>query len=903
MTTSPRDWYRGSIEQLCDHLQTTPNGLSSAETQKRLQQFGPNQLPLKAGDGPLKILFRQIHNPLIYVLLGSGLLAIVMGKGTDGLVVLGVVLVNALIGFVQEYRSGKELAALRNMVPDTTTVIRDGHAQTLDAALLVPGDIVRLASGDRVPADLRLIDARSLSIMEAALTGESLPSEKSTTPITTEAALGDRKNMAFSGTAIASGTALGVVVETGLRTELGKINQMLSETINPQTPLTRSIAQVAKGLTITILIVAAFLFALALLRGYPLIDAVLASITLAVAAIPEGIPAIITIALAIGVRRMAQRRAVIRHLPAVETLGSTTVICSDKTGTITKNEMTVVDALTLTHHARFSGAGYAPEGQMSVEGTDHIPDELTELLIAGVVCNDASLRCVDNSWRIEGDPTEGALLTAARKAGMDIEALRAAHSRADVIPFESEHKFMATMHAHSDHATILLKGAPEVVAARCKLDTTTAAHVQRTIDSLASEGKRVLAFAQKQLPANKLSLSMDDATDGFRFLGLQAMIDPPREEVKAAIARCHAAGICVKMITGDHQATAAAIGRELKIATAEGALSGAQLDKMNDSELAHAASTVNIFARVAPEHKIKLVSILQQQGQVVAMTGDGVNDAPALKKADIGVAMGITGTDVSKDAAAVVLTDDNFTTIVAAVEEGRRVYDNLIKSLAFALPTNFGEALILLAAVAFFPIINGVPLLPMTPVQILWINLVATVSLALPLAFEAKEQSIMSRPPRKRDEPLMNRFILTRTLIVALIITVVALGLFLHVFNRQILSGIAQPIALATAQTMAVTSIVFLQIFYLLNCRSLRQSIFSIGLFSNKSVLWGILILLGLQITFVHIPAMNTLFGSAPLSLLGWLECALVGAVVLPVISLEKAIRNRKAARLSATIE
>ncbi|HEX2959590.1 MAG TPA: HAD-IC family P-type ATPase [Chitinispirillaceae bacterium] len=896
MDIANQAWYQKCIETIFEELETSVQGLSSSEAHSRLEKFGQNQLPEKRSETIWMLLFRQIQNPLIYVLIGSSILAIVMGKITDGFVVFGVVIINALIGFFQEYRSSKEIAALKNMVPDTVAVIRDGHPQTVQSSQLVPGDIVLLQSGDKIPADIRLFEMRSLRVIEAALTGESVPSEKAADTIPEETSLGDRKNIAFSGTTVASGTARGVVVQTGTTTELGKINTMLIETQNPETPLTRSIAHIAKTLTFVILLVGAALFGIALLRGYPIADAILASITLAVAAIPEGIPAIITIALAIGVRRMANRKAVIRHLPAVETLGSTTVICSDKTGTITKNEMTVRNVWTLKNAGSLTGTGYDPSGTLLIhefQCTD-LPADLRELFTAGVLCNDAYLRNKNGQWIIEGDPTEGALLTSAQKVGFVSEQIRIKNPRTGAIPFESDHKFMATCHRKGSGKIIYLKGAPEIVIGRCKLDPGSEDAVHQAVRHFAQDGKRVLAFAKKEVSDTKSEISFDDVQADLSFIGLQAMIDPPREEVRTAIGICHDAGITVKMITGDHQATAAAIGSDLKIISPQGSLSGEKLEHMDDSELSEAAATVNIFARVAPEHKLKLVSALQKNSEVVAMTGDGVNDAPALKRADIGVAMGITGTDVSKDAADIILTDDNFATIVSAVEEGRRVYDNLIKSLAFALPTNFGEALILLVAVAFFPITGGVPLLPMSPVQILWINLVATVTLALPLAVEAKEIDIMNRKPRRPGEPLLNKFVLLRTVFVALIIAATGLGLFLNVFNRETGAGADHNVAMIKAQTMAVTSIIFLQIFYLLNCRSLQRSIFSVGVFSNKSVLLGIMILILLQVGFVYLPFMNALFGSLPLDLNSWLESILFGAVVLPIITIEKAIRNHK---------
>ncbi|NLE00773.1 MAG: HAD-IC family P-type ATPase, partial [Fibrobacter sp.] len=663
-------WYQKTIKKVFEELNTSSDGLETSDAKSRLEKFGPNQLPEKNEETVWILFLRQIKNPLIYVLIVSAALAVIMGKLTDGLVVLGVVIINALIGFLQEYRSSKEIAALKKMIPDTASIIRDGHPQTILSSLIVPGDIISLQSGDNIPADIRLFEVRNFRVMEASLTGESESSEKETDIMMGNVALGDRKNMAFSGTTVVSGTARGIVVQTGIQTELGKINTMLIETPNPETPLTRSIAHVARILTFAITLIGIILFCVAFLRGYPVADAILASITLAVAAIPEGIPAIITIALAIGVRRMAERKAVIRHLPAVETLGSTTVICSDKTGTITKNEMTVRDIWTLQHEGTFSGTGYDPSGELTLPQSvnKHLPPDVHELLIAGILCNDSYLHKREGNWIIEGDPTEGALLTSAKKGGLAIEKIREKFPRIDTIPFESEHKFMATIHSVDTKKTVYLKGAPEIVVTRCTLNPEIKEVVFQSIRDFAQKGKRVLAFAKKEIDTSTSGISFDDVEQDLQFLGLQAMIDPPRDEVRTAINKCHSAGITVKMITGDHQATAVAIGEDLKIISTEGALTGEHLENMNDSELAESAVQTNVFARVAPEHKLRLVSALQKKGEIVAMTGDGVNDAPALKKADIGVAMGITGTDVSKDAADIILTDDNFTSIVSAVE-------------------------------------------------------------------------------------------------------------------------------------------------------------------------------------------------------------------------------------------
>jgi Ca2+-transporting ATPase len=625
---------------------------------------------------------------------------------------------------------------------------------------------------------------------------------------------------------------------------------------------------------------------------------VLAALSLAVAAIPEGLPSIITIALAIGVRRMAGRRAVIRRLPAVETLGSTTVICSDKTGTLTKNEMTVQRLWTRSGAFQMSGVGYEPQGELTWpgKGEGEPPRDVLELLLAGVLCSDASLRRKDDDWEITGDPTEAALVVAAAKVGCQADAVRSRYERRDVIPFESERQLMATLHHDPDAEGVLYaKGSPEAILARCKAAPGfDHAQVLGEAGRFAAEGMRVLAFARRVLPRAHATLHEADIEGHLDFLGLQAMIDPPRQEAAEAVKDCRKAGITVKMITGDHRETARAIARELGILDGGTVLTGEELSRLSDDELRRSVRSAHVFARVAPEHKLRLVAALQAEQEVTAMTGDGVNDAPALKQSDIGIAMGVTGTAVAKEAADVVLTDDNFASIRAAVEEGRRVYDNLVKSLAFVLPTNLGEALIILIAVAFFKIEGGEPLMPILPVQILWINLVATVALALPLAFEAKEPDLMRRPPRAPDTPLLGSFVVGRTVLVALLMTVGGVGLFLYEYDHELGKGVAEAIARREAQTMAVTTVILFQVFYLLNCRSLKDSLLKIGLWTNGTVYAGIGAVLLLQLLFVYAPWMNELFGSSPLNLDAWVKSVLVALSVLPVVSLEKLLRQKQ---------
>jgi magnesium-transporting ATPase (P-type) len=897
----PQGWHAAPAEAALRELDSRSAGLDPAEAERRLEVLGPNTLPRAARESPWTLVGRQVNTPLIYVLLAAAATALAMGKVVDGMVVLGVVVLNTVIGFVQEFRAGKAIEALIDMVPETATALRAGERTSLPASRLVPGDVVELKSGDKVPADLRLLAVRTLRVDEAALTGESVPVAKGTEPLPPGAQLGDRTNMAYGGTLVAYGTGTGVVVATGAGTELGRISSMLRETTHLETPLTRQLAVVGKWLTLGIIVTSALLMGVGLWRGYPLLDALLAAITMAVGAIPEGLPAIVTIALAIGVQRMARRRAVIRRLPACETLGSTTIVCSDKTGTLTRNEMTVQEVWTPRGAFRVTGVGYAPHGEFTRGGESawKLPADAQELLRAGTLCNDAELREDAGTWRVEGDPTEGALLVSARKGGLDVERLRREWTRLDAVPFESERQFMATLHGDAEgERVVYLKGAPETVVARCDFPSGEAGARQALLETerLASQGMRVLAMAVRRLPEPSNTLADADVEGGFTFLGLQGMIDPPRPEAVRAVQACHRAGITVKMITGDHRTTAEAIGRDLGLVSPAGrAVTGDELAGMGDAELAEAARRVHVFARVAPEHKLRLVEALQAQGEVVAMTGDGVNDAPALRRANIGVAMGITGTAVSKEAADMVLTDDNFASIAAAVEEGRRVYDNLIKSLAFVLPTNLGLAVILLAAVAFFPIVGGTPLLPMTPTQILWINLVATVALALPLAFEALEPDVMARKPRRPDAPVLSGFVVARTLGVALLMAAGAVGLFLYEYRLDVGRGVPAEEALRQAQTMAVTTVILFQVFYLLNCRSLRDSILRIGLWSNPAVYVGIAALLALQAAFVYLPFMNALFGTSPLSLEALAKSALVGSSVLPAISLEKWWRNRVA--------
>jgi Ca2+-transporting ATPase len=898
-------WHALSDQVVISELQTSLSGLNAGEAGERLKCHGANTLLRKGSDSPWLILWRQINNPIGWLLIASGALAIGLQKITDALVVFSAVGVNAIIGFMQEYRAGKAIEALADMMPEFATVLRAGQSISVPAETLVPGDLVTLQSGDKVPADLRLVRVKNLLVEEAALTGESLPVAKRSDAVDRMAPLGDRIGMAFSGTLVLQGTATGVVVATGGSTELGRINALLNQTGQLETPLTRQLAKVSTGITAAVVAVVAVLIGFGIwVKDAPLGESLMVAVSLAVAAIPEGLPAVITICLAVGVRRMAERHAVVRHLPAVETLGSTTVICSDKTGTLTRNEMTVQVAWLAGQEYRFSGIGYALDGEIERDGArlTELPTALHDLLTIGILCNDAVVRFEQNIWTITGDPTEAALVVAGEKAGLSSRDFRSRHARLDVIPFESDSKFMATLHRIDGENRILLKGAPETVLERCALSELELRRINDAMATYARQGMRVIAFAQKKnLSADQIQ--PESVRGDLLFAGLLCMIDPPRTEAMDAIRICHSAGITVKMITGDHPVTAEAIGRQLGLLPqGQSAMSGRDLDGLDEKQLQDAAMTINVFARVAPEHKIRLVEALQAQRHVVAMTGDGVNDAPALKRADIGIAMGITGTAVSKDAAKVVLMDDNFASITAAVEEGRRVYDNLIKSLAFMLPANLGLACTLSVAMFFFPTIqvDGVNelLMAMSPSQTLWINLVASVTLSIPLAFEVLEPNAMLRRPRSPGEPVFSGFIVTRLVVVGILMAATACGLFLWEYDRIVgpapVTRAMHVLALSEAQTLCVTSIVFTQIFYLLNCRSLKSSLFAQGFFSNPSVFIGIGILLMLQACFIYLPLLQTLFGSTPLDGRAWMFAMMAGAVVLPVISLDKWIRNRR---------
>ncbi len=863
-------------------------GLTDQEADARRQQHGPNLLTPPRTRGPLIRFLMQFHAPLIYILLAAAVITLALGEYVDSAVIFAVVLVNAIVGFLQESKALKAIDALARSMTTEAVVLRGGHKRRLDAAELVPGDIVFLQAGDKVPADLRLVTVRTLQVDESALTGESVPVTKSADPVPEEAGVGDRLCMAFSSTLVTYGAGRGVVVATGDRTEIGRISELIKSTEALATPLTRKIAQFSHVLLWIILALAGVTFIVGVLQGQAWLDMFMAAVALAVGAIPEGLPAALTITLAIGVARMAQRHAIIRKLPAVETLGSTTVICSDKTGTLTQNEMTVKAAVAGGGLYRFSGEGYQPQGEVSSEDgpSPEANVALVECLRAGLLCNDAALRQSNGAWKAEGDPTEAALLAAAAKAHLDREAEEQRLPRVDAIPFESEHQYMATLHQADGQAIAYIKGAAETLLPRCEaaldasgqrapLDTTA---VLAQVESLAAEGLRVLLLARAEFPAGTKQIEHSDVSSGLVFLGLQGMIDPPRPESLPAVRACQQAGIQVKMITGDHAKTAAAIASMIGIPAGK-ALTGTDLARLDERQLAETVEHVNVYARVSPEQKLNLVTALQSRGHVVAMTGDGVNDAPALRRADIGVAMGIAGTEVAKEAADMVLTDDNFASIEAAVEEGRGVYDNLVKFIAWTIPTNVGEGLVIMAAV-----FTGA-MLPILPVQLLWINMTTAILLGLTLAMEAREPGLMQRPPRDPKAPILTRVIQVRIAVVSAMLLIGAFGLFEWM--------LAQGAPVQQARTVAVNIFVFGEMFYLFNCRSLTVSMFQLGLFSNPWLLAGVAAMTVFQLLFTYTPWMNRAFHTAPIGAAEWGLILGWSLAIYLVVKAEKWLRLR----------
>ncbi|WP_442506269.1 cation-transporting P-type ATPase [Novipirellula sp. SH528] len=907
-TLIERLWHHTAADEVVRLLKSdSKSGLDRFEVEARQRHFGSNSIPVRGGPGPLIRFLMQFHQPLLYILLTAAVITALLDEWVDASVIFGVVLVNAIIGYLQESKAAKALEALARTTLTEARVVRSGETRNVPSTELVPGDVVLLQSGDKVPADLRLLRSRDLQVDESALTGESVPTEKKAIELRLETPLAERRNMAYASTLVTYGQGRGVVVATAAKTEVGRISELISLADVLETPLTRKIAKFSRVLLVVILLLAAVTFAVGVWRGQAKFEMFMAAVALAVGAIPEGLPAAVTITLAIGVARMARRRAIIRKLPAVETLGGTTVVCSDKTGTLTVNQMTVLEIWAASQRLTTSGSGYEPTGKIQVCG-----DEQAEILTSaavrhclqtGLMCNDSQLMSTDSGWKVQGDPTEGALIAVAGKAGLDGKQLDTQMPRLDTIPFESQHQYMATLHDNvADHARHLyVKGAVEVLLSKCPLAMTASgetcpldvAMVHHQVEAMAAEGLRVLAFAGKQLPPATREISHGDVGD-LVFYGLQGMIDPPRPEAVAAIKACQTAGIRVKMITGDHAKTAQAIAQQLGLDGTDTGNNHAPIVKTahdlagtSDQQLIEVADQVAVFARATPELKLRLVRALQANGHIVAMTGDGVNDAPALKQADIGVAMGIGGTEVAKEAADMVLTDDNFASIEAAVEEGRGVFDNLTKFIVWTLPTNMGEGLVILAA-----IFVGVAL-PILPVQILWINMTTAVLLGLMLAFEPKEDDIMTRPPRDPRAPLLTGELIGRIILVSLVMLVGAFGSFEWAIGR----GYSEVVA----RTVSVNVFVMVELFYLFNCRSLTKSMFAIGVFSNRWIGLGVATMLVLQLAFTYVPIMNRIFHSAPIGWDAWWRILLTGLATYMIVGFEKWLRRKRRGGTDAT--
>ena len=859
-------------------------GLSDSEVKKRIDKYGHNDIPKGKKRSWFMRLLMQFHNVLIYILIAAAIITALMDHWIDTWVILSVVVINALIGFIQEGKAERALESIRKMLSLEAVVLRDGKEQTIDAKELVPGDIVLLKSGDKVPADIRLVQSKDLRAEESPLTGESTAVEKSVESVDESAIIGDQYSMAFSGTVIVYGKATGLVVSTGAETEIGRINQSISSVEDITTPLLKQIEKFGKWLSVVIVLGTGAFFAFGyFLRDYSLIELFLAAISLIVASIPEGLPAIMTITLAIGVQRMARRNAIIRKLPSVETLGAVNVICSDKTGTLTRNEMTAKTIITAEKQYKIEGTGYKPDGKFTADDKEVDPEEdkvLWQLLRAARVCNNAEIeKDEDGNWKLTGTPTEGALLTMSYKAGLkDFKP-----ERVDTIPFESDHKYMASLNKVDDDMMVFLSGAPEKILELCDKQFTADGsedvdkeYWKKKIEEAAEKGQRILGLAFNSTEKNRTEIEKDDLEKQKKFLGIVGIIDPPRDEVVEAIKECKSAGVEVKMITGDHAITAKAIGKELGIGDGEKSLTGKELEEMSDKKMRKVVGEYDIYARTSPEHKLRLVTALQKNGFLCAMTGDGVNDAPALKKANIGIAMGIKGTEVSKDASEMVLADDNFATIVNAIEEGRTVYDNIRKALLFILPTNGAEALVLMTA-----IILGV-IMPITPVQVLWVNMITAVTLALALSFEPMESNVMEREPRGAGEPILGKLFIWRITFVSILIGGLTFGVFSFLRNN----GLDD----AAARTIAVNTLVAGQLFYLFNCRKIGQPALGKGFFNNRYAFLAAGALIILQMGFVYLPFMNTFFGTQSIAASYWLYPLAAGVLVFVLVELEKFI-------------
>lgn len=884
-------WHSVSAEVSLENLQSSTTGLDQEDAVIRLATHGANRLPQAARRSAFKRLLLQFHNILIYVLIGSAVITALLEHWIDSAVILAVVIANAIIGFVQEGKAEQAMEAIRHMLAPQANVIRGGERMTIDGEQLVPGDIVLLEAGDKAPADLRLFSAHSVSVQEAILTGESVPVDKHTQPVAEDSPLGDRYCMVFCGTLITSGQCKGVVVATGLDTEIGRISGLLSEVEMLTTPLVTQMGVFAKWLTGLILVMAVLLLAFGYFVGQrDFTEMFMAVVGLSVAAIPEGLPAVLTITLAIGVQAMAQRNAIVRRLPAIETLGAVSVICTDKTGTLTRNEMMVASVLTHRFFFTVEGRGYEPKGALKLDDAHVSPAEhtvLEELARAATLCNDGALREHESVWGVEGDPMEGALLAFGGKMDVDIRHEQAIWTRTDAIPFDAQNRFMATLnHDHEHHAWIFVKGAPERILSMCvnqrgangKAEALDTAYWHDQTESIAALGQRVLAFAVKQVAPKNTVLEHADVEGSLTLLGLVGMIDPPRGEAMAAVAECHTAGIRVKMITGDHTKTAAAIGKQIGLQNSEIVLTGSDLDGLDDAALRQAVLNCDIFARTSPEQKLRLVMALQSHDYTVAMTGDGVNDAPALKRADAGIAMGQKGSEAAKEAAELVLADDNFASIVAAVREGRTVYDNLKKVICWTLPTNAGEAMTIIVA-----LLMGMTL-PITAIQILWVNLITAITLGIALAFEPSEENTMRRPPRARQEPLLTNDLIWRVVFVSFLFLCGVFGIFQYAIDQQY--------SVDLARTMALNTLVVMEIFHLFFIRNIYNTSLTWKAVRGTKIVWVVVIAVTLaQFAITYLTPLQSIFATAPIPFWDGVLILGVGVVLFIIIEVEKQLR------------
>lgn len=886
-----RDVHARSAADALNALRTTPEGLDPEEAASRLATHGPNRLPEPPRRSPLARFLRHFHNILIYVLLASAAITAALGHMIDTAVILAVVVANAIIGFIQEGRAEDAMAAIRGMLAPRSAVLRGGQRRTIDATDLVPGDIVLIEAGDRLPADVRLIEARGVKVEEAILTGESVPVDKGPEPVAEADPLGDRASMAFSGTLVVAGTARGVVVATGSETEIGRISGMLSRVETLTTPLVRQMDAFARWLTVFILLVSAGLLAFGIVvRHLPFDEMFMIVVGLAVGAIPEGLPAVLTVTLAVGVQAMAKRNAIVRRLPAIETLGSVSVICTDKTGTLTRNEMMVTALVSADQHFTVDGSGYAPTGQIRIGGQAADPAShgvLAEFARAATLCNDAALVRSGDGWRVEGDPMEGALLALAGRIMGDVADPFTLSERTDAIPFDAAWRYMAVLsHDRDGRGCIHVKGAPEAVLAMCRdvrtSDGGTAPLDQACwlgeIEALARDGQRVIALAARAAQQDAIELAPHDLRGDLTLIGLVGLIDPPRPEAIEAVAECHGAGIRVKMITGDHAATARAIAKQIGLRNCARVLTGAEIAKMSDGELADAAVETDVFARTSPADKLRLVTALQSRGLIVAMTGDGVNDAPALKRADAGTAMGVKGSEAAKEASELVLADDNFASIAAAVREGRTVHDNIRKVISWTLPTNGGEAMTIIVA-----LLAGMAL-PVTAVQILWINLITEGTLGIALAFEPSEKGTMKRPPRPRDAPLLTGELLWHILLVSTLFVIAVFGVFAYAMDRGY--------STALAQTIALNTVVVLEIFHLFFIRNIYGTSLTWSAARGTPMVWlAVVTITVAQFAITYAPPLQAVFGTEAVPFLDGVMIIAVGATFFALIEVEKQMR------------